>query len=245
MGTSRETKSTDAASTLGDMLKGSEPIGLLKIGLAFIVATVIGVFAWSLLLQPIAGILAFGICGLTFGIMLFKNRQTTHFLIHADQMGFMSGLNLTDKTAIFDGSNIYHFGLDHSAGPRVLEGLVGQLRADGHRIICFFDATIYFTLRDNGEFMRGAPFSPQLLCTAFGLNANEIYVVPSKIQADQFIIETLSHLPKSFAVTNDLFRDYAGEYDFLTRGDNWRKGVSVKHGELLLAKQRLKNALLL
>lgn len=127
----------------------------------------------------------------------------------------MKSLKLADKTALFDGNNIYHFGLNHGIGASALKILVQNLRADGYRIVCFFDANIYFRLRDNGAFLKGAPFSPQLLRTAFDLRPNEIYVVPSRFQADRFIVETLSHLPLSFTVTNDRFRDFAKEYDFL------------------------------
>ncbi|MCF6305314.1 MAG: hypothetical protein L3J33_08085, partial [Rhodobacteraceae bacterium] len=75
---------------------------------------------------------------------------------------------------------------------------------------------IYFTLRDNGAFEQGkGRFSIALLEQIFGLTDNEIYVVPKGRQADDFIVESLSHLPVSFAVTNDRFRDFEARYDFL------------------------------
>jgi len=231
--------------TLGDKLKSRKPIALAKFGLVFLVAAIIGLLSWWLLQNPLAGISAFTLCSLILGIVLFKNRQNTHFLLYADREGFMKSLKLADKTAIFDGSNIYHFGLDHRVGTRALKILVQKLRGDGYRVVCFFDANIYFRLRENGEFLRGAPFTIQILQTAFDLNPHEIYVVPSKIQADRFIVETLSHLPISFAVTNDRFGDYAAEYNFLAKDNEWRKGARIEGGELLLNQYSFKEQLTL
>ncbi len=197
---------------------------------------------WWALQSPLAGIAVLILCRLLFGRLFLKQKPPAHFLLHADREGFMKSLILTDKTAIFDGNNIYHFGLKHGLGTQPLTTLVQNLRDDGHRILCFFDANIYFTLRENGAFLKGAPFSVQLLRTAFDLKPNEIYVVPSRIQADRFIIETLSHLPKSFAVTNDRFRDFFSEYRFLEK-NGWRKSVTIKQGALSLFNYTLKDPL--
>lgn len=226
--------------TLGDKLKSRKPIALAKFGLVFFVAAIIGLLSWWSLHSALVGALAFILCSMLLGIVLFKNRQNTHFLLYADREGFMKSLKLVDKTAIFDGNNIYHLGLDHGVGTRVLKTLAQNLRADGYRIICFFDANIYFRLRDNGEFLRGIPFATQILQTAFDLKAKEIYVVPSRLQADLFIVETLSHLPKSFAVTNDRFRDFEDKYDFLAKDRDWRKGVKIKKGTLHLYQYSFK-----
>ena len=51
-------------------------------------------------------------------------------------------------------------------------------------------------------------------------------------------MSTLRHLPISFAVSNDQFRDYAKSYKSVMQGDQWRKGVSVKGAELKLHKFR-------
>ena len=234
-----------APITLGDKLKSPGTNSLGKSILALLVSVLVSLSFWWALQSPVAGVITLILCRLFFGNLLSKNHQSAHFLLHADREGFMKSLKLADKTAIFDGNNIYHFGLDHEVGVRALKTLVQNLRADGYRIVCFFDANIYFRLRENGEFLKGAPFSVQLLQTAFDLKANEIYVVPSKIQADRFIVESLSHLPISFVVTNDLFRDFFAEYDFLAKDRGWRKGVKIEQGKLLLWNYSFKEPLTL
>jgi len=180
------------------------------------------------------------------GPILFKAFSTTvfspnHFLFRFDRQGFMPMLKLSDKTAIFDGNNIYHFGLESGFGASVLENILLSLRNEGYRIICFFDANIYYTLRENGAFEQGRErFSIELLKRIFKLKDFEIYVVPKGRQADDFIVESLSHLPVSFAVTNDRFRDFTARYDFLSKNNNWRKGITIKDGELLLYQHKLK-----
>lgn len=234
--------STDAPITLGDKLKSPNTKSLSKSILALLVSALVSALVWWAVKSPLAGIVVLILCRLLFGRLLFGQKQSAHFLLHADREGFMKSLKLADKTAIFDGNNIYHFGLDHGVGTQPLTTLVQNLRDDGYRILCFFDANIYFRLRENGAFLKGAPFSVQLLRTAFDLKPNEIYVVPSRIQADRFIVESLSHLPISFVVTNDRFRDFANEYDFLAKND-WRKGVKMKGGELLLYNYSLRDPL--
>jgi hypothetical protein len=167
-----------------------------------------------------------------------------HFLIANDQQGFMKTLKLSEKTAIFDGSNIYHFGIENSVGKWALEILVQELRSDGFSIVCFFDANIYFTLLEYGEIQNNTvKFSPNILKRIFGLDESEIYVVPSGIQADRFVLESLSHLQISFAVTNDKYRDYEGKYSFLSEDFRWRKGVKIDAGRLHLYQHKFKNPL--
>ncbi len=230
--------------TLGDKLANRQNGSLAEYALGFLISAIIGFLFWWASHNPVWGIAVMAFCTLVFVIAIFANgKKTEHFLIHADQQGFMNSLIVADKTAIFDGSNIYHFGLEHGAGARPLKALVQNLRADGYRIVCFFDANIYFTLRENGDFLRGEPFWIRILQAVFDLKATEIYVVPSGIQADRFIVETLSHLPVSFAVTNDRFRDYAADYDFLLKDNDWRKGVRIERGKLLLNQYSFKEPL--
>ena len=153
----------------------------------------------------------------------------------------MHRLRLDAKTALFDGSNIYHLGLKQNVGALPLHALADRLREEGYRIVCFFDANIYFTLRDNGDLpdQRGS-FHPRMLYETFGLSASETYVVPKGVQADRFIVETLSHLPISFAVTNDRFRDYKAQYSLLQESNDWRKGARLKGGTIQLYQHRFK-----
>jgi hypothetical protein len=59
-------------------------------------------------------------------------------------------------------------------------------------------------------------------------------VVPSRVQADEYILEALKHLPISFAVTNDQFRDYAKKYPTVMKDNLWRKGVVISRNEIKL-----------
>lgn len=175
-----------------------------------------------------------------------SGRAKQHFLFRHDTQGFMKSLKLSDKTAVFDGNNIYHFGMDKGAGRMVLQTLVRQLRSEGYRIVCFFDANIFFTLRESGEFLHmGSRFSLGMLKRIFDLNPYEIYIVPSGNQADLFIVESLSHLPFSFAVTNDQFRDYKSKYGFLAKDSDWRKGVRIKDRTIYLHQHSFKKPLTL
>ncbi|SHJ45228.1 hypothetical protein SAMN05444000_1092 [Shimia gijangensis] len=161
-----------------------------------------------------------------------------HSLLANDRQGFMRNLRLDAKTAIFDGSNIYHFGHDNGKDAQPLGEIVHQLRTQGYRIVCFFDANIFYTLNDHGAFPSGQLHSLAELEDIFGLKTDEIYVVPSGVQADKFILESLKHLPISFAVTNDLFRDYAPEYPTVMKGNQWRKGLMISKGEVKLVQHR-------
>jgi hypothetical protein len=76
----------------------------------------------------------------------------THSLLANDHQGFMRDLRLDAKTAIFDGSNIYHFGHDNGLDAQPLGLIAHQLRTEGYRIVCFFDANIFYTLNKHGAF---------------------------------------------------------------------------------------------
>lgn len=246
---------TDAPITLGDKLnpqRASSPQKSLGISFgksifALLVSATLSTSFWWATNSPLAGIAVLIICRLFFGQLLFarqplEQKQAAHFLLQADRERFMKSLKLLDKTAIFDGNNIYHFGLDHRLGTRALKILVQHLRADGHRIVCFFDANIYYTLRDHGDLETDGRFSIKILNSAFDLNPDEIYIVPSGTQADKFIVETLMHLRRAFAVTNDRFRDHKRQYRFLVKSD-WRKGVEMNGTSLQLYKYRFKKSL--
>lgn len=233
----------------------------------------IGLLSWWASASPVIGIGAMSLAILYFTLVYFdkaKQNKTTskktkkrkrvkqgwdnnalfsgekNFLISNDKQGFMESLKLSDKTVIFDGSNIYHFGVDHGVNKKALKTLVRELRAEGFRIICFFDANIYYPLRDNNEFQNNnEKFSIAILQTVFDLKKSEIYIVPSGKQADKYIIESLFLLPISFAVTNDKYRDYEDEYGFLAKDKLWRKGVTIKGGNLLLHQHKFKQPLVM
>ncbi|WP_428539248.1 hypothetical protein [Profundibacter sp.] len=186
-------KKTDEPITLGDKLPSKRAIRVSELIMIFLISGLVGVALWWGEQNIVTCAIASVISAIFLAKLFLTIDQKEHFLIHSDWNGFMKSLKLANKTALFDGSNIYHLGLEHGVGAKPLKALIQRLRADGYRIICFFDANIYFTLRDNNEFQnRRERFSPAILQRLFGLEANEIYVVPSKLQADLFIVETLS-----------------------------------------------------
>lgn len=212
----------------------------------------IGLFLWWGLVRPeldakdtlvliatiIALCLAVGLLTHAFALLTKSDQVETPPLLANDRQGFMRALQLDAKTAIFDGSNIYHFGRDNGLDAVPLGLIADQLRDEGYRIVCFFDANIYFTLRNDGAFTKQR-HSVELLLDIFGLATEEIYVVPSGVEADEYILETLKHLPVSFAVTNDLFRDRAEQYRTVLSSTLWRKGVAISNGEIKLLQHQL------
>lgn len=170
--------------------------------------------------------------------MLFPRPRKVHSLLANDRQGFMAAMRLDEKTAVFDGSNVYHFGNDHGLDAQPLGMLAHRLRDEGYRIVCFFDANIYHRLHEHGAFPKGTRHSVVLLHDIFGLAPKETYVVPSGVQADLYILNTLKHLPISFAVTNDRFRDYAKQFPDVMKGQ-WRKGMQISNGELKLLQHKL------
>jgi len=172
-------------------------------------------------------------------------KKATHPLLANDRQGFMRNLRLDAKTVIFDGSNIYHFGHDNGLDAQPLGLIAQQLRAEGYRIVCFFDSNIFYTLSKHGAFLRDQQHSLAMLEVIFGLRTDEIYVVPSGVQADKYVLDSLKHLPISFAVTNDKFRDYAKKYPTVMKGNQWRKGVVISKNEIKLLQHRLQNPILL
>jgi hypothetical protein len=96
-------------------------------------------------------------------------------------------------------------------------------------------------LRDNHAFQKdGRRFSIRLLQNIFELNPDEIYIAPKGVRADDFVVESLSHLPISFAVTNDRYRDYEKNYAVLTADNQWRKGVKIQGKQLKLYQHKFK-----
>ena len=165
-------------------------------------------------------------------------RRLQHPLLAHDRQGFMADLELAQKTVIIDGSNLYHFGLKEELGTRALALIAQQLRAERYRVVCFFDANIHYTLIENGAAFANQKHSVTTLSECFALGLDEIYVVPAGVQADKFILDSLKHLPISFTVTNDRFRDYAKTYPTVMNGDQWRKGVVVTNNEIRIIKHR-------
>jgi len=234
-------KSKKAFLTLGEKLSSREAPRQSKTQIILSLSLVIGLLGAFATSNPFIGMGTALLCAAILSLLKRNLRGPEHFLVRFDRQGIISELKLSQKTVVFDGSNIYHFGLDHKIDALPLGALVSALRSEGYRIVCFFDANIYFTLRENGAFKRGnSRFSIRIIQKIFELEENEIYVVPKGVQADKFIVETLSHLPISFAVTNDRFRDYEDVYPFLTEDNQWRKGVKIQGRQLKLFQHKFR-----
>ncbi|PLS19964.1 hypothetical protein [Neptunicoccus cionae] len=238
---------TNTPQTLGEALDGitTTPPTPWQIALRrliiLLLSLIVAVFAYKLFQNGTAPLIALAVIPLLSMFFPLRHSKQRHWLLRLDRNRILQHLRLDAKTAVFDGSNIYHLGLKQNVGTRPLLLLAGRLREEGYRIVCFFDANIYFTLRNNGDLpTQGGRFHPKMLHDAFGLSASETYVVPKGVQADKFIVETLSHLPISFAVTNDRFRDYEAQYSLLQDSNDWRKGVTLKGGTIQLYQHRFK-----
>ncbi|WP_324752349.1 NYN domain-containing protein [Roseovarius sp. Pro17] len=210
---------------------------------------------WWYLMRPVVDmdiILPVSAVLVIFWLIVYSGFRSTrqhyvepHYLLANDRERFMRDLRLDAKTVIIDGSNIYHFGHDNGLDAQPLAEIAHQLRTEGYRIVCFFDASIFFRLMEHGALPRVKHHTFALLYDIFGLRPDEIYVVPSGVQADQFILESLKHLPISFAVTNDQFRDYATEYAGVMKDQHWRKGVVISKNEIKLLQYRFQNPILI
>ena len=224
---------------LSDKLKTEPRRNLLIPVVRLMIAAGIGFVINSAFDNLLYGVIAAVVCVIClFALFPASARQDRHFLIADDVHGFVGNLNLSDKTAVIDGNNIYHFGLHNNVGAQALKAIVQELRRDGLRVVCFFDANIYFTMVENGETKIGGRFSAEMLERVFGLKRDEIYVVPSGVQADRYVIECLTHLPRAFAVTNDRYRDHEAQHAFLATDNNWRKGVKISDGRLMLYRYK-------
>ncbi len=247
--------------TLGDKLTPAEPKKLdLNFGgrlrntlytvLNFSLLTAIAALPlwWSLVRPDIDKNIILPLLAALIALWLFVHlglrapkprKKAMHPLLANDRQGFMRDLRLDAKAAIFDGQNIYHFGHDNGLDAQPLGAIVHQLRAEGYRIVCFFDANIFYTLIDHGAFNSDQRHSLVMLEDIFGLRRDEIYVVPSGVDADKYILDSLKHLPISFAVTNDKYRNYAKKYPTVMKGNQWRKGVVISKNEIKLLQHRL------
>jgi hypothetical protein len=247
----------DGLATLGEKLEGQSPPAPPQSWARHILYAVLNALVWAAFIVlgflwafgqdglPV-GIAAIGLLVLWVVVAFWGNRNPRagpsqqHFLLAGDRQQFMSGLRLDAKTCVFDGNNIYHFGLSQDAGADALRLIAAQLRTEGYRVVCFFDANIHYTLIAHGHLSPDQRHTIGAVMQVFGLAKDEIYIVPSGVQADRYILSTLKHLPVSFAVTNDQFRDYAKVYPSVMRGDQWRKGVTTTGAELRLHKFQFK-----
>lgn len=239
--------------------QGSRGLGTWGWGAGIVIGRVVVMTAmsfltiwWAFVSPPVSPWILTGVLMGLAVFWLLLNRTTTtararhlrglqHALLADDHQGFMAGLALDRKTVIVDGSNIYHFGHDNGFGVRPLRLLASQLRDEGYRVVCFFDANIHYTLRKHKAVPRRVKHSIIELSELFGLRHDEIFVVRSGVQADTYILECLTYLPVSFALTNDRYRDYENRFPSVMRSTHWRKGVITVGNELKLRDYSFKS----
>ena len=151
-------------------------------------------------------------------------------------------------TVVIDGNNLYHFGADQcrqGAGIRhayqPLLSLAAAFRDHEYSIVCFFDANIYHTIEDLGDMPANARHEEAILQRLFNLRSDEIFQVPSGVQADDHILEYVSRHPKAFILSNDRFRQYGNQYAFMDQDTSWRKSIYLKEGRLTLQHSPLQS----
>ena len=151
-------------------------------------------------------------------------------------------------TVVIDGNNLYHFGADQcrqGAGIRhayqPLLSLAATFRDHGYSIVCFFDANIYHTIEDLGDMPANVRHEEAILQRLFNLHPDEIFQVPSGVQADDHILEYVSRHPKAFILSNDRFRQYENRYAFMEQDSSWRKSIDLKEGRLTLQHSPLQS----
>ena len=153
-------------------------------------------------------------------------------------------------TVVIDGSNLYHFGAEqcrqrtgirHAYQP--LLSLAAAFRDNGYRIVCFFDANIFHTIEDLGDMPENIRHDEAILQKLFYLQPDEIFQVPSGVQADDHILEYVSRHPKAFILSNDRFRQYRDRYPFMQQDPSWRKSVGLTDGYLTLRHSPLQSGI--
>ncbi|MCF6305313.1 MAG: hypothetical protein L3J33_08080 [Rhodobacteraceae bacterium] len=140
------------ASTLGEKLARQGKQKPKGIFFAVLVVLIVFVSSWIAFKLTIIDENLFSIgvlLALFSGPIAYKSRSfllefSPNILFRYDHQHFMKNLNLPEKTAIIDGSNIYHFGLEAGFGVSVLSNIVLALRGEGYRIVCFFDEYLLY-----------------------------------------------------------------------------------------------------
>ncbi len=121
---------------------------------------------------------------------------------------------------VVDGSNVMHWGGDPSA--KVLCRVIAHLEENGLTPFVIFDANVGYKLGD--RYMDDGP-----MATLMGLPTKQVIVVDKGQIADEIILQFAKESGFRI-VTNDRFRDWAAQYDFvknkgrMVRG-NFREGA--------------------
>jgi hypothetical protein len=122
----------------------------------------------------------------------------------------------TSNTIILDGSNVLHW-KDETPRLQTLIEVLDRLQSAGYTPVVIFDANAGYLVSD--RYMHHHHFAK-----ALGLSESQVMVVPKGEPADPTILKAARSM-KARVVSNDRFRDWAGEY-----GEVRKKGFLVSGG---------------
>ncbi len=116
--------------------------------------------------------------------------------------------NTPEKWVLVDGSNVMHWKEGQPQLQTVRE-VVWALEADGCSVGVVFDASA-------GHKLAGRYQDDNILALQLGVPERQVFVVPKGTQADPHLLSTARKMGAR-VVTNDRFRDWAGQYPEVAR----------------------------
>jgi hypothetical protein len=132
-------------------------------------------------------------------------------------------INLSDiNSVIIDGLNICNWGSSDEVKPdlKILLSLCTELLGEGIPFYCFFDANTRHVLREQS----GKEAEKSYVSLLTGLHSSFFTEVPGKTRADEFVLQKADR-DNAFVISNDQYRDYAGRYNWVAKGDRLIKGL--------------------
>ncbi|PVH30643.1 NYN domain-containing protein [Pararhodobacter oceanensis] len=108
---------------------------------------------------------------------------------------------------VIDGSNVMHW-RDNKPDLDSVKQVVGALQREGLTPVVWFDANA-------GYLTKGQYLGPKPLARHIGVPERAIFVAPKGTPADPLILNSAKTL-RARVVTNDKFRDWSGEFPFLS-----------------------------
>jgi len=134
-----------------------------------------------------------------------------------------------DIPVFIDGSNLIYWSDAQKISPVPLRELCDRLRKLNVGFLVHFDANIKFLLKEAGHLVDPTMQSTIDLEMMFGLDRNEIDVVPGGTQADAFILQR-ADISKGVVISNDRYRDYQDKFAWIKNPARvHRGGISGGH----------------
>jgi hypothetical protein len=112
------------------------------------------------------------------------------------------------KHLVIDGSNVLHWN-DNQPDIGIVRQTVRQVKSAGFTPGVIFDANV-------GYKIGGGYMDDPALARLLDLPVDQVLVVPKGVQADQYILKAARDLGAGI-VTNDRYRDWAGEFPEVER----------------------------